>query len=82
MNDINLQIWYSDRELEFVPPHFMRVETTLSEESLFWVQSRLQGRYSVQIVYENNVLFTEKNSIYFEDPVEAMLFELRWSGTN
>ena len=82
MNEINLQIWYSARAIEFVPPHFIRAETNLTEDSLFWVRSRLQGRYSIQLAYDNNVLFTERTCVYFEDSAEAMLFELRWAGSN
>ncbi len=81
MNEINLQIWYSDRKLEFVPPHFIRAETPVTEESIFWVRARLQGRYSIALVYESELLFLDTPRVYFEDPAEAMLYELRWAGS-
>lgn len=74
--------WYVDRELSFVPTHFTKANTILTDESLFWVRTKLIGRYAIMHSNEDNVfsiLANEKN-FYFEDPAEAMIYELRWSG--
>ena len=74
-------IWYGARMLEFVPPHFVKSNTPLSDNSHIWVMSKLSGRYAVIPNDEFiDVLTDNKATIYFEDPAEAMLYELRWSG--
>lgn len=81
MDRINPQIWYGNRELDFVPPHFTKCSTPLTTESLLWVHTRLQGRFFITSLtnLQTFVLDTTKQ-IYFEDPAEATMYELRWSG--
>lgn len=82
MTEINPLVWFGDRELSHVPKHFVRAPTILNLQSLFWVRTRLSGRYSCQSNYENSILFTDAKVIYFEDPSELTLYELRWAGVN
>lgn len=73
-------IWYSERELEYPPIQFVTVKTLLTFESKQWVLDKLTGRFSIT---KNSMDFIlDKNSIgviSFEDPKEAVLFELTWS---
>jgi hypothetical protein len=85
---INPLLWFSEREIKtHVPPHFIKCETPLTEKSKLWVITKLQGRYSISIGSDNNdsdaltYLFIDQEYIYFEDPKEAMIYELRWSGS-
>lgn len=82
MDEINPIVWFSNRELPFVPKHFVRAPTPVNTQSLFWVKTRLTGRYSYQVNHENTIVFNESMLIYFEDPTEMTMYELRWSGTN
>ena len=82
MREVNPQVWYGERELSHVPPHFIKSTTPLTNESLNWVNSKLIGRYSLSTYSEHqNFVFESRTNIYFEDPGEAMMYELRWSGS-
>jgi hypothetical protein len=72
---INPIHWHSNREVEFCPKHFVKCNAELTKEAKFWVYENLTGRYHIGI---NDALF-DPDIIYFEDPQEATLFELRWS---
>lgn len=82
MNEINPSVWFGQRELPFVPKHFVKAPTPLHSQSLFWVKTKLAGRYSYQNNFDNAIVFQESLIIYFEDPAELTMYELRWSGTN
>ena len=80
--NINVLAWYATRKLVTAPPHFVKCSTPLSDKSLLWVMTKLQGRYSLTDSDEDDdFLFLTTQDISFEDPAEAMLYELRWSGT-
>lgn len=87
LDSINLSTWFSERELTFVPVHFVAANSRLTTESIAWTLENLQGRYairpadpylyyvntrSVHDVYESKIIF-------FEDPTEALFYDLRWS---
>lgn len=82
MTELNPLIWFTERELDFVPKHFVKAPTPVNSQSLFWVKSTLTGRYSCQANHESNVIFHESTIIYFEDPKELTIYELRWAGAN
>ena len=83
--NVNPLLWYGERELQHIPPHFTKAHTTLTDDSLFWVMTKCQGRYSLTDYEEdaNDIMsiFVVAQNIYFEDPAEAMMYELRWSGS-
>lgn len=82
MREVNPVVWFGERELTHVPPHFIKATTAATKESLLWVTSKLVGRYSIttHTDLENGFIFESHSYIYFEDSAEAMLYELRWSG--
>lgn len=72
---INPFTWYGEREVHYLPKHFIRCNTEVTTDRKDWVYENLNGRFYVGTA--SDFLFTEE--IYFEDPQEAMLYELRWS---
>lgn len=81
MREFNPQLWFDERKLDYVPPHFTKCPTHLTNESQLWVITTLVGRYSiVQTADYTDFILENRNTIYFEDSKEAMMYELRWSG--
>lgn len=84
MRDIDPLVWFGTRELLAIPKHFIRATTPITSESQkMWVITKLKGRYSIgSFETANLVLGSVLNQyIFFEDPAEAMMYELRWSGS-
>ena len=77
---INPLVWYTTRKLKITPLHFIKCTTPLSDNSLEWVINKLQGRYSIEDENEDD-FFSSIQYIFFEDPSEATVYELRWAGT-
>ena len=83
--------WYSERQLSFTPAHFTISITPLSAESETWVFNKLSGRFSIVNdlgpTLEDEITpskisileFMIQSYIAFEDPNEAILYELMWS---
>lgn len=76
INDINLNTWFMERELEFTPKHFVASKTPVTDQSKIWILEKLSGRFSMK---------TNSSGGYFgayfpafEDPKEALFYELTW----
>ncbi len=81
-HEINPQLWFGTRELTHTPIHFTVAKTKLSPESKLWILNKLSGRFSsVQSVDDSTEFFITGDTTYpaFEDPAEAVLYELYWS---
>jgi len=80
---VNPAKWFSTRELSTVPPHFVQGNTPITEKSKLWVISKLQGRYALATLADESeaLIPIPFEYIFFEDPAEAMIYELRWSGS-
>ena len=80
IEDINLYTWFTERELKYIPSHFVLVNSGVTTESRQWVLEKLQGRFATSATlfdaYSNTV---PKVRIAFEDPKEAVFYELTWS---
>jgi hypothetical protein len=74
IEDINLHTWFMDRELEFVPSHFVTSNTKLSDDSKIWILEKLTGRFAIS----GHEGFFGSLSPAFEDPKEALFYELKW----
>lgn len=73
--------WFSERELSYTPKHFVVTSQPCSVEAKQWVLDKLKGRFSITYpIVSNNIIdiFTP-NCIAFEDPQEAVFYELKWS---
>lgn len=80
MNEINLMTWYAERELDFCPKHFTRCATNLSDQSKMWIYKTLSGRFYLEsLTFGDSFLFLGDQVPHFEDPQEAVLYELTWS---
>jgi hypothetical protein len=87
--NVNPQEWFGDRLIDHVPIHFTVCKTPCTDESKKWIYTNLHGRFSfVEAIDPENQnemelpillsLFT--NGIpAFEDPDEALMYELTWS---
>jgi len=73
IEDINLDTWFTERELDINPPHFTKANTPLTKESKVWILEKLHGRFSLAINANGMV-----GCPSFEDPKEAVFYELTW----
>jgi hypothetical protein len=72
-------IWFINRKLSYKPVHFVTAKTPLKKESAVWVIHTLHGRFTFEGTNEFNEDFEEIVYPSFEDPKEAVLYELKWS---
>jgi hypothetical protein len=81
--DIDPISWFSRRELQFTPPHFVVTQTTITTESKAWILSTLKGRFSIVFLDEVSDDYFSIVSISgcpaFENPQEALAYELKWA---
>lgn len=78
MLELNIVTWYTERELFYCPVHFVKAHTKLTDESLAWIHEKLYSRFHVGRsgdAREGQVF----EYPYFEDPQEAIFYELVWS---
>lgn len=80
---IQIEQILENRFLEFKPIHFVETNTPLDNKSLEWIVTKLKGRYCTYYKNKTEDSFTYRfdTTLYpaFEDPAEAVLYELRWS---
>jgi hypothetical protein len=81
---INPYIWFCDRELNFKPKHFTTTNTPITNEAKKWIYEKLVGRFAIIIIelpstYNPNLLDAYIKVPSFEDPNEAIFYELTWS---
>lgn len=80
--ELNPVTWYAERELSFTPKHFTISKTPVTIESKLWILHNLQGRYSIlsrSSGFSQSLILTLEDVPAFEDPKEAMMYELTWS---
>jgi len=73
--------WFTDRELHHTPKHFIVTSYPCTPESKQWVLDKMSGRFSITypIVSSNILEILTPSCIAFEDPQEAVFYELKWS---
>ena len=82
MIELNTSTWYTERELSYCPKHFVKASTALSQDRYIWIQEKLHGRYYVAKNLANDLesILSDRNDFpFFEDPQEAVYYELVWS---
>ena len=78
--EVDPQVWFAQRELEYPPAHFITASTPATIESKQWVLDQLRGRFSItQNTSDFLLSITSLGTISFEDPSEATVYELKWS---
>lgn len=83
---LNIATWFSARSVAFKPRHFVPTKTPLTTESMLWILETLKGRFSITgnpltDSMQSGLLLTDElnQAPSFEDPSEAVLYELTWS---
>jgi len=73
--------WFSERELTYTPKHFIITSHHCTPESKQWVLDKLSGRFSITYptISTSIIELITPSCIAFEDPQEAVFYELRWS---
>lgn len=80
IEDINLYTWFTDRELNYCPKHFVMTNTPVTSESREWVLEKLSGRFATVAQPFDYISSNFPNvRIAFENPKEAVFYELTWS---
>lgn len=80
--NINLMTWFSERQIDYLPKHFVATKTNWDEKKELWILEKCTGRYYVGNAESSEFLtslFYDDKTVYFEDPQEAVLYELTWS---
>lgn len=75
IDDINLYTWFVERELDFVPEHFVTSQTPITAESRAWILEKLTGRFSLKGTERTLAGLLPS----FEDPKELVFYELAWA---
>lgn len=85
MREIDPVVWFSEREvINQTPKHFVKVNTPISTESKSWILNNLKGRFAIvhSDLFKDDTFDIVVASLYgypaFEDPKEAVLYELTW----
>ena len=73
IEDINKSTWYKKRCVGYVPRHFIITQTPVTNENLTWLYERTYGRFAF---IEHELPVWEEQSLAFEDPKEAVQYEL------
>lgn len=74
--------WFSERELKYTPKHFIVSNTPLTPERKIWILNKLKGRFSITFTedaMDDFLVFHSMGNPAFEDPKEAIFYELTWS---
>lgn len=74
--------WYTERCLDYLPKHFVPTKAYWNTDRELWILEKCTGRYYVGIDESDEfkaMLFFDEKIVYFEDPQEAVLYELTWS---
>lgn len=80
MKEISPIEWFGNRLLTFCPPHFIKSTTPVSENNrLLWIENNLHGRYAFWFEVGHQIVNGSDMFVAFEDPGDAMLYELYWS---
>jgi hypothetical protein len=77
--EIKPEVWHVNRKLDFKPPHFVTANTAITRESAKWIVHTLSGRYTFIGSESIDDFFVPITLPSFEDPTEALLYELKWS---
>jgi hypothetical protein len=80
--EVNLHTWFMTREINIFPRHFVVAKTPITHESKQWILESLRGRFCIVTSLESSepaFLGMPSEVPAFEDPQEAVFYELKWS---
>lgn len=79
---INPYLWFAEREMKQVPPHFTKCPTPVRPDGLAWIQNKSSGRYAIaDVMPTSEHLIVFQQEVYFENEADAIMYELLWSGS-
>lgn len=79
----NPLIWFQNRELTFVPSHFIKCPTPVIPDAKLWIYNKISGRFClVESVAIEDFLAHNEITVYFENEQDATLYELIWAGSS
>lgn len=76
--ELNPEVWFIERNLNYKPEHFITAKTALTRQSALWIIHNLVGRYSFAGSSDISDDWEEVVFPSFEDSMEAVLYELKW----
>jgi hypothetical protein len=84
---VDPSIWFSEREVEFVPKHFIKCNSTVSLNGREWIYNKCQGRFAfsdAKLSTSDTLnglsgILSNAVCVYFEDQKDAMMYELLWA---
>jgi len=81
IEDINVEEWMDYRLLDYKPLHFVTARTPVTDEAKLWIREKLKGRYCFLATDDStfNILSSIIEVVSFEDPKDAVFYELTWS---
>jgi hypothetical protein len=77
MITINYETYFSNRQVDFLPKHFLVSKTPVTKESLSWIYEKLHGRFYLKNASTN--IFDFERYPCFENPAEMSMYEIAWS---
>jgi hypothetical protein len=80
MKEMDPLVWFGKRQVSPLPRHFVKTSVPSNTDIHTWVITNLKGRFSLVSSSGITTLNDWGSYYFFENPAEAMLFELRWSG--
>jgi len=75
MARLNPYIWLRPT-LNKIPIHFIKCNTPVTFEKMLWIDKNIQGRFAFS---HFDAFIDDAKFVYFEDPKDAMYYELTWS---
>jgi hypothetical protein len=82
MIELDYNTWFTQRLLNAKPVHFVKANAPVTHKSMVWIYENLNGRFYVEnptrVEYDSS-LPLHTPTVSFEDPGEAMFYDLRWS---
>jgi hypothetical protein len=76
---VNPFIWFGERELTFVPKHFIRCPTAITLTSQQWIQNNATGRFAIAADPNAKADLFHHPHVYFENNTDAIMYELMWT---
>lgn len=79
---VNPYVWFAEREVDHVPPHFIKCPSPIRADSLEWIKDKSTGRYAIADCLPTvDQMLVFRQEVFFENHADAVMYELLWSGT-
>lgn len=79
MMQLDYNTFFGQRCLDYKPNHFILAKTPINKTTQLWIYNKLRGRFSLCVVTGTDRLIDPVIVPAFENPQEAVFYELTWS---